>query len=220
MRSHVGGCARTRSVSDGVTTLGVRGSHPTRRVVTPSLTYEHPVFEVRAAAQLFAVNYQTTSREDPPLSGRNLRGGVLFKLKGLLPSLPVDVRPFANVAQVQNDVLNSASGYGNQLLATPFDALSVSGGLDVLISGRSGVGFHYASVRDHTPYFVPPSGSAPASEPVLATHRTYLNVGGTWWLMDQVALGVRVATSSLDVEERADLAERDLSAFATLRLIL
>lgn len=190
------------------------------RVITPSLTYEHRAFEVRAAAQFLQVNYQTTSMEDPPLLGRNLRGGVLFKLKGLVPSLPVDVRPFANVAHVQNDVLNSAAGYGNQLLTTPFDALSVSGGLDVLLFGRSGVGFHYASVMDHTPYFVPPSGSTPASEPVLATRRTYLNVGGTWWLMDQVALGVRVATSSLDIEGRPELAERDRSVFATLRLIL
>jgi hypothetical protein len=45
-------------------------------------------------------------------------------------------------------------------------------------------------------------------------------VGGTWWLLDQVALGVRVATYAMEIEGNPELEERDLSAFATLRLIL
>ena len=190
------------------------------RVVSPSLTYEHRWFEAKAMVQSFSINYQANSRQDPLLNGYNVRGGVKLKLKGIIPSLPFDATPFFNVARVENDVLNSASGYGNQILATPFDALTVSGGLDVFLFGRSGVGFNIVRVSDRTPSFIPPTGSNPASEPVLGTQATYLNVGATWWMFDQVALGARVATFKRDIENNPGLKERDLSGFLTLRMIL
>ncbi|PTL84193.1 hypothetical protein [Vitiosangium sp. GDMCC 1.1324] len=190
------------------------------RVISPSLSYEHPWFEAKAMAQVFNINYQASSTEDPPLTGYNLRGNVKLKLKGMVPALPFEVTPFFNVARVQNDVVNSAAGYANQLLNTPFDALTLSGGLDVFFFGRSGVGFNFARVDDHTPSFVPPTGSNPASEPVLSTSTTYFNVGATWWMFDQVALGARVATYSKKIEGKPELEEKDLSGFLTLRMIL
>ncbi|MGZ3461011.1 MAG: hypothetical protein ACXU86_21190, partial [Archangium sp.] len=93
------------------------------RVISPSLSYEHPWFEAKAMAQVFNINYQESSTEDPPLQGYNLRGNVKLKLKGMVPALPFEVTPFFNVARVENDVVNSAAGYGNQLLATRFNAL-------------------------------------------------------------------------------------------------
>jgi len=190
------------------------------RVIAPSLSYEHPAFEAKAMAQVFHINYQTNSQQDPPLDGYNLRGNLKLKLKGLIPSLPFEVTPFVNVARVQNEVVNSATGYANTLLETPFDALTVSGGLDVFLHGRSGVGVHVARVADHTPSFVPPTGSTLASEPVLATTTTYVNVGATWWMFDQVALGARVATFRREIQNKPEAEERDLSAFLTLRMIL
>ncbi|AKJ07319.1 hypothetical protein ATI61_111274 [Archangium gephyra] len=190
------------------------------RVISPSISYEHPWFEAKAMAQVFSINYQATSTQDPPLDGYNLRGGVKLKLKGMVPALPVEVTPFFNVARVQNDVVNSVAGYSNQLLQTPFDALTLSGGLDVFLFGRSGVGFNFVRVADHTPSFVPRTGDTPASEPVTNTALTYFNVGATWWMFDQVALGARVATYARNIEGKPELKERDLSGFLTLRMIL
>lgn len=190
------------------------------RVITPSLGYENDWIDAKAAVQIFNINYQASSKEDPALQGYNVRGGVKLKLQGLVPSLPVQVTPFFNAARVENDVANSAAGYGNELLATRFNALTLSGGVDVFLSGRSGVGVYYARVTDRTPYFVPPTGSNPASEPINTTTHSYLNVGATWWLFDQVALGARVATYSRAIESKPDLNETDLSGFLTLRLVL
>ncbi|MBM7113603.1 hypothetical protein [Archangium primigenium] len=190
------------------------------RVVAPSLSYEHAAFEAKAMAQVFRINYQTNSQQDPPLNGYNLRGNFKLKLKGLIPALPFEVTPFVNVARVRNEVLNSATGYANTLLETPFEALTVSGGLDVFLHGRSGVGVHVARVADETPSFVPATGSAPQSEPRLATTTTYVNVGATWWMFDQIALGARVATFSRQIQDKPEAEERDVSAFLTLRMIL
>jgi hypothetical protein len=190
------------------------------RVISPSLSYEHPWFEAKAMAQLFSINYQATSRQDPPLDGYNLRGGVRLKLKGMVPALPFEVTPFFNVARVENDVVNSAAGYGNQLLQTPFDALTLSGGLDVFLLGRSGLGFNFVRVADHTPSFIPPTGSNSGSEPVTSTDMTYFNAGATWWMFDQVALGARVGTYTRQIHGKPELKERDLSGFLTLRMIL
>jgi hypothetical protein len=190
------------------------------RVISPSLSYEHPWFEAKAMAQVFSINYQTISRDDPSLDGYNLRGNVKLKLKGMVPALPFEVTPFFNVARVENDVANSAAGYSNTRLATRFNALTVSGGLDVFLHGRSGVGFQYTRVADHSPSFIPPTSTTAASEPVLNTDISFLNVGATWWLFDQVALGARVATFVRETEGKPELEERDLSGFVTLRMIL
>ncbi|HEX8822521.1 MAG TPA: hypothetical protein VF794_21525 [Archangium sp.] len=190
------------------------------RVVSPSLSYDHPWFEAKAMAQVFNINYQTNSTDDPAIQGYNARGNVKLKLKGMVPSLPFEVTPFFNVARVENDVANSVAGYSNTLLDTRFNALSLSGGLDVFLSGRSGVGFHIARVADQTPSFIQPTGTNEGSEPVVGSTTTYLNVGATWWMFDQVALGARVATFAREVEGKPEAEERDLSGFLTLRLVL
>ena len=190
------------------------------RVISPSLSYEHPWFEAKAMAQLLHINTQASSTQDPALAGYNARGNVKLKLKGMVPSLPFEVTPFFNVARVENDVANSAAGYTTELLNTRFNALTLTGGLDVFLSGRSGVGFQFTRVADKTPSFIPPTGSTPSSEPVLSTDISFLNVGATWWMFDQVALGARVSTFTRKIEGKSELEERDLSGFLTLRMIL
>ncbi|WPB78823.1 hypothetical protein KYC5002_06605 [Archangium violaceum] len=190
------------------------------RVISPSLTYDHPWFEAKAMAQVFNINTQANSKLDPALTGYNVRGNVKLKLKGMVPALPFEVTPFFNVARVENDVTNSVAGYSNELLDTRFNALTMTGGLDVFLFGRSGVGFQVTRVADQTPSFIPPIGSTPSSEPVIGTTTTFLNVGATWWMFDQVALGARVATYAREIDGKPELEERDLSGFLTLRMIL
>ncbi len=187
------------------------------RLVSPSLTYSHRLFEVKAMAQLFDVNYQASQTADPPIQGYNLRANARLKLEGSAP-IPFKLTPFVNVARVQNQVLNNTAGYANQLLDTPYDALTFSGGVDLTLFGRSGVGVSYAQVRDNSPSFAPPTGGAPATESLTRTSQSYLNVGATYWLTDQVALGARYARYSRVID--GELYEADASYIATLRLAL
>ncbi len=189
------------------------------RVISPSLTFEHEHFEAKAMVQVFNINYQASRRDDPALRGYNVRGNARLKLQRLL-SLPFEVTPFVNVARVENDVLNPTSGFSNQLLQTHFNALTLSGGLDVFLVGKSGVGVNYVRVVDQNPTYTPATSTSPATEPINTTTNSFLNVGGTWWLTDQVALGARVATWTRNTQDRPELDEQELSGFLTLRMLL
>jgi hypothetical protein len=185
------------------------------QMISPSLTYTHELFEAKAMVQTFNVNYQTNSRTDPRIKGYNMRGNVLGKLRVNL-GRPLLITPFINYARVQNDVTNSAAGFGDTLLETRYRANTFSAGVDVNVMGRSGVGVELARVSDRSPTFIAPSGSTPASEPVTHTLQTYLNVGGTWWVTDDVALGARYARYQKKQTGIED--EKDASYFLTLRM--
>jgi hypothetical protein len=186
------------------------------QMITPSLTYTHELFEAKAAVQTFDVNYQTNSRTDPHIKGYNVRGNLLGKIR--VPRVPLLITPFINYARVQNDVTNSTAGFSDTLLQTKYLANTFSTGLDVNVKGRSGVGFEVARVSDRSPSFIAPSGSTPASEPITHTIQTYLNIGGTYWLTDEVALGGRFARYQKKQTGIED--EIDASYFLTLRMVL
>lgn len=187
------------------------------QVFSPSIGYTHELFEAKAMAQVFDVNYQTSSRTDPLLRGNNLRGNVLLKLHTNV-GIPLFITPFFNIARVQNDVANNAAGFADQLLGTRYSATSVSAGVDVNVQGRSGIGVQFARVADKNPSFVPPTGGTPASEPITTTTQFFLNVGGTYWFTDDVALGARYARHQKKQSGVGD--EIDASYFMTLRLLL
>lgn len=187
------------------------------QMLTPSLTYTHELFEAKAAVQTFNVNYQTNSRTDPNIKGYNVRANLLGKLR-VDPGLPLLITPFINYARVQNDVTNNTAGFADTLLQTKYLANTFSAGMDVNVMGRSGVGFEVARVSDRSPTFIAPSGSTPASEPITHTIQTYVNVGGTWWLTDEVALGARYARYQKKQTGIDD--EIDASYFLTLRMVL
>jgi hypothetical protein len=187
------------------------------QMLSPSLMYAHELFEAKAMAQTFNVNYQTNARTDPCLRGYNLRGNVLLKLKAHL-GLPLLFTPFVNYARVQNDVTNSTPGFADQLLETRYRANTFSAGMDVNVKGRSGVGFQLARVSDRSPTFVAPIGNNPAREPITHTAQTYLNVGATYWATDDVAIGGRYARYHKTQTGIDD--ETDASWFLTLRLVL
>lgn len=183
-------------------------------VLSPSLIYAHKYFELKGMAQVFESNYNTDATTDPRLKGYNLRGNV----RGKLAFNGLQISPFFNVARVQNDVTNSTSGFTDTLLETRYSALSVSGGLDVNLNGRSGLGVQYAHIHDKNPTFVAPTGGNPASEPITEETLRYFNVGATYWFTDEVALGARYARYWKSADNQSD--EKDASYFATLRLVL
>ncbi|MFP2911409.1 hypothetical protein ACLESD_41570, partial [Pyxidicoccus sp. 3LFB2] len=187
------------------------------QVISPSVTYSNELFEAKAMAQVFDVNYQTTSRTDPLLRGNNLRGNVLLKLHTNV-GIPLFITPFFNLARVQNDVANATPGFADQLLSTQYSATSLSAGVDVNVQGRSGIGVQFARIADSSPTFVAPTGNTPASEPITRTTQFYLNVGGTYWFTEDVALGARYARYQKKQDGQRD--EKDNSYFATLRLLL
>ncbi len=187
------------------------------QMISPSLTYAHELFEVKTMVQTFDVNYQTNSRTDPSIKGFNVRGNALLKLRANL-GIPLLITPYVNYARVRNDVTNSTPGYADQLLSTRYTANTFSAGLDVNVKGRSGVGFQLARVSDRSPSFVAPIGGNPAAEPVTHTVQTYLNVGGTYWVTDDVALGGRYARYNKTQTGSED--EIDASYFVTLRMVL
>jgi hypothetical protein len=187
------------------------------RVIAPSIMYEHPLFEVKATTQFFNINYQASQKTDPNLNGLNGRISARLKLQGTAP-VPFQVTPFVNVSRIQNEVLNNTAGMTNELLQTPYQAMTFSGGVDLTVFGRSGIGINYAQVRDGTPYYMPASAAGPAREAITNTILAYLNVGGTYWVTDDVAIGARVATFSRKTQGHAP--EKDMSYLMTLRLTL
>jgi hypothetical protein len=187
-------------------------------MLSPSLSYEHALFDVKTAVQLFSVNTSANNRVDPNLRGYNGRVSARVKLGGNLGSVPFKVLPFVNASRVENEVANSAAGFADQRLSTHFSAITVSGGVDVMVFERSGVGVHYATTRDRNPTFIPGLGNQAGRETVTRSQVAFLNVGATHWVTDQVALGARFATYGRVAEGQAS--EQDMSFFTTLRLAL
>ncbi|MCE9670057.1 hypothetical protein LY474_19850 [Myxococcus stipitatus] len=187
------------------------------QVFSPSLTYTHELFEVKAMAQIFDVNYQTSSRTDPLLHGNNLRGNALLKLHADV-GIPLFITPFFNIARVQNDVANSTAGFADTLLGTRYSATSIGAGMDINFEGRSGIGVQFNRIADRSPTYVAATGELPASEPITRGTQFYLNVGGTYWFTEDVALGGRYARYQKKQDGSED--EIDASYFVTLRLLL
>ena len=171
-------------------------------------------FELRGAAQVFNINYQASSKDDPNLFGYNLRASALGKIR-FGSRVPVMITPFGNFATVRNQVLNSSQA--NTVLDTYYQAQTYTAGFDVFIKDRSGFGFSYAEVRDKAPSYNPaaPEGQR---ESTTLTIQTYINGGMTYWLTDYVAWGLRVAYYRF----KRDLVpnEEDVSVFTTIRLVI
>lgn len=190
-------------------------------VVSPSLTYDNRYLSAKAMMEWFWIDYQANSRKDPNITGYNLRGNLALKLPPLKPHPRVGIQlvPFGNVAWVTNQVLNNTAGYSDMLLSSSFSALSYSAGLDIFVSGRSGLGFSYARVSDESPSFVAAAGGMPAMELVTHSTQTFANVGATCWITEYVAAGLRFAYFKR-TQDNVQNDEEDASFFATLRLVL
>jgi hypothetical protein len=140
-------------------------------VVTPSALYRRGFIEAQSAVQFFRVNTNTSTDEDQPIDGFNIRAGVAGHL------LDDRLHPFANFSVVQNEVVDPDDGM--RLSGEIFRGLTVSGGLDYNYLGRSGVGVQYALVRDQ-------QGNATE----FTQH--FVNLGSSFYLSRSTAVGARV----------------------------
>ena len=168
-------------------------------VLSPSLTYVHEHVEARAAAQVFRVDTNRSSTKDEPIDGYNLRAGVMGKL------LEGALRIFGNVSRVQNEVVDKNDG--NRLSGELFNGLTLGGGVDYDYFEKNGVGAQYVMVRDQQGYGT-------------RTTYHYVNLGTTWWITENTALGAR-AGMLVRCEEpdkgSCEHTDGQRSYFATLR---
>jgi hypothetical protein len=171
-------------------------------MVTPSVVYRREMIEAQGGVQLFRVNTNTSTDQDQPIDGFNIRAGVAGHLwDGRL-------HPFANFSLVQNEVVDPDDGM--RLSGDVFRGLTVSGGLDYNYLARHGVGVQYALIRDQ-------QGDATR----FTQH--FVNLGSTFWLSRTTALGARVGVylrcEDLDGTGCPDT-EGERSYFMTVRTLL
>ncbi len=169
-------------------------------MATPSVSYRNERVEAKAAVQLYMVDLDVTSKEDEGITGRNVRGGVRVEL------LPNRLAAFANVAWNQNDMLDPQNV--RRRSGEYYHSLSAGGGVDFAIRERDGIGAQYTRVQFRPGQLTP-----------VVLH--WVNVGGTLWLGEKAALGVRAAWM-LRREQAADgpVDEGERALFATLRTSL
>jgi hypothetical protein len=167
-------------------------------IVTPSAAWRSPRFEAQVALQLFEVNTNTSSSMDQKIHGYNVRGGLSGRF------LDDRVHAFFNASMVQNEVVDPDDG--TRLSGEIFTGISASGGVDVAIRGRNGVGMQVAWVHDQ-------QGDATAATQIFA------NVGGTLWLGATTAVAARFALYSRceDQDGTGCEAQGERSFFMTLR---
>jgi len=140
-------------------------------LVTPSVVYSNDWLEAQTGVQLFRVNTNTSTDEDQPIDGFNIRLGAAGHLWNRR------LHPFANFSLVQNEVVDPNDGM--RLSGEVFRGLTVSGGLDYNYLAQNGVGVQYAVVRDQ---------QGDATE--FTQH--FVNLGSTWWLSNTTSIGARV----------------------------
>lgn len=176
------------------------------RVLSPSLLFQSEWVDAYANLQEYFVSVNTEADTDVPLHGWVLRGG----LRGKIPLFGTTLVPFFNYASRRNEMLlqASASPDNSQLDPDPYKATVLSGGFDWNFLGRTGVGVNYGVVTAKT-------GTLPQSR------HQFLNVGGTYWVTDNVSFGLRYARMVTSTDGQTDDGVKDKDAFfATIRLML
>jgi hypothetical protein len=174
-------------------------------VVTPAVLFDHQYVDARVAFQGFDINTNTTKAGDDHVRGFNVRGTIRGKF------LEKMLVPFFSSAYTRNDTLQPNNL--DHRSKDRYQALDVGGGLDVNISRRftgyedaaDGVGAQYQQVQ-----FI-------IGEGVVTTLR-YVNVGGSFWLTPNVALGARLALWVQQQKGAEDFGER--TATVGLRAVI
>jgi hypothetical protein len=170
-------------------------------IATPSVTFDHDVVEAQAAVQGFRVNTDTSSSSDENIVGYNVRAGARLKL------LDNRLTPFVNASRVTNSIVEPDDG--NVLATYAYVGYTASGGLDLNIIGRNGIGASYAFIRGQ-------------QGEMSRTTEHVVNVGGTWWLTPTTSVGARAAMYRVCAEtpEEGCVKEGARSMFVTMRTVL
>ena len=170
-------------------------------VVTPSAMYNSKYFEARFASQLFAIDPNSNDGVAHNLFGYNLR---LVGRAHLFEDL---ISPYVNAAGGRNDVVDPQNV--DYLRADKSTAVSIGGGIDFnyqrKFSNFNGVGVQYQNYQQKV-----------GDDPRLQNR--YFNVGTTYWLHKNIALGARFALWSSQQPGVVTAGER--SGLLTLRLVL
>lgn len=174
-------------------------------VLTPSILIDTKDVDVKLAVQGFDVNTNMNRSNDDHIRGYNARGTARLKL------FDGTVIPFASGAFTQNDTMqpNDLSRRASER----YRAIDLGGGVDANWARRfrcsydcaDGVGVQYQQVQHQI-------GSG------LVTTLRFVNVGTTYWLAPNVALGARFAMWFQEIAGQASVGER--SAIASLRFVM
>ncbi|HEY3446036.1 MAG TPA: hypothetical protein VGK67_06695 [Myxococcales bacterium] len=142
--------------------------------LSPSLTIDSQYVEARLAYQFHSVNTNTRKNDDVRLTGDLFRAGVKGRIWG------GRIQPYANVAWRKNQMVDQTTKNPTFLDGQSYRAMVVSGGLDLNLLGASGIGANYAYVR-----------SKQGGLDLYEQH--YINVGATYWIIDNISVGLRYA---------------------------
>ena len=177
---------------------GIPGSDIQMSVISPSLTFESPIVDVKVAGQFYLVDVDATQDTDKSINGFNARLTAQVKL------LDDTLRVFASGAYRKNQQLAIPDLTKR---ADAYEGLVVGGGFDLAL-GDFGFGAQYDYLH---------SELTAASN--VTTH--YLNVGATYWLEPPyLALGLRWGRTMADAEPSAPRLTATDSVLASLRLML
>ena len=173
-------------------------------VLTPSILYDGPVLQVHGAFQRFVVDTDTTKTDDENIQGYNVRGNVRLRL------LDGMIAPFGNVSFARNDTVQATNV--SKLAPEKYKAITAGGGVDFNVmrpfegsTVAHGLGAQFEQVQ-----YQVGNGNV--------TKLTYVNIGATYWLTPQLALGARFSLWRQRQVDLPDTGER--AAFVTLRAVL
>jgi len=188
--------------------LGQHESHLPRdsmhfTIFSPSAVWEGELLQARVGAQVFSVNHNTETDDVDTIDGFNLRAALRASL------LSERLALFVNASRITNTVVNPRDE-GRTIDGQDWLGMTASGGLDVRLLGKSGVGAQYAYVWGR-------EGDA-------GTQRgeQYLNVGASLYLDDSTAVCARLGIyGKTDTpHEGAELTSGLRSWFLTVRTAL
>lgn len=173
-------------------------------VATPSVLFDSPLLQVHAAFQGLVVDTDTTRTDDENIHGYNARGNVRLKL------FEDRLFVFGNVSYAKNDTVTASDV--SKLAPDKYKAITAGGGVDVNVVkpfDRSDVAHGFGAQFEQVQFRVGSGG---------ITTIQYFNVGGTYWLAPQLALGARLSMWKQKTPNVDDTGER--AAFVTLRAVL
>lgn len=171
-------------------------------LLSPAMMLSTDLVEARAEFQGYVVDTNTNAATDQNIKGYNVRGGVKLKLADEA------IVPFANAAVDRNDTVTPTDV--SKLAPDKYTSIVYGGGVDVNYARRfagraNGVGAQY----DRVQYQVGDGN---------VTNLHYINVGTTYWVLPQLAVGARFAMWLRNDVGVHDEGER--SALLTMRLVL
>ena len=174
-------------------------------MLSPSILYNSPIFDAKAAFQGAVIDTDTTKTDDQNIRAFNLRANARLKL------MKETVVPFFNAAFTKNDTVDPTNVA--RLAADKYTGIVLGGGVDVNYDHpfncpyvcANGVGVQYTQVQ----YQV---GSG------AVTRLHYFNLGTSYWVTEHIAIGARIAAWVQVQPGPPDEGER--SALVTMRFVM